>query len=82
MKRMITEQLELTLGSNMKECTNEELLDTIYIDFLDEGAQDIYQEVSYNDRENLKNLCDAKLDHYNEKYKSKSMDIVLFQDAI
>jgi len=32
----------------MRECTNDELDDTIFIDFLDEGAKDIYQEVMYN----------------------------------
>ena len=59
MKAMITEQLELNLGSNMKECTNEELQDTIFVDFFDENVNvPVYQEVSYIQRDDMKNICE------------------------
>ena len=72
----------MTLQSNMRECTNDELDDTIFIDFLDEGAKDIYQEVMYNQRDELKKVAEEKLEKFNEEKKGQSMNIVLFQDAL
>lgn len=66
----------------MRECTNDELDDTIFIDFLDEGAKDIYQEVMYNQRDELKKATEDKLDKFNEEKKGQAMNIVLFQDAL
>lgn len=37
-KKLITDQLEQNLGTNMKECTNDEEEDTIFIDFLEESS--------------------------------------------
>lgn len=81
MKAMITEQLELTLGSNIKDCTNEEARDTIFVDFFDEGASNVYQEVGYGQRTELKKTCEDHLDKYNEDSRGK-LNIVLFKDAI
>ena len=54
MKKIITEQIELHLNSNMKECTNELEQDTIFVDFFDENAPNVYQEVPYGERDKLK----------------------------
>jgi len=69
MKKIITEQIEITLLTNMKECTNEKEEDTIFIDFLDENAPNVYQEVSYHDRSKLKVIVEDKLKEYNDKAK-------------
>lgn len=82
MKTMIAEQLELTLASNIRECTNEDQAETIFVDFFDEGASNVYQEVTYQQRVDLKKLCEEKLETFNEKMKAQSMNIVLFKDAI
>jgi dynein heavy chain, axonemal len=82
MKKIITEQIELVLLTNMKECTNEKEEDTIFIDFFDENAPNVYQEVGYTERDKLKTIVEDKLKEYNEKAKRAQMHIVLFQDAI
>lgn len=69
MKKIITEQIEITLMTNMKECTNEKEEDTIFIDFLDENAPNVYQEVAYHDRDKLKVIVEDKLKEYNDKAK-------------
>jgi hypothetical protein len=42
MKKILTEQIEQTLLTNMKECTNEKEEDTIFVDFFDENAPNVY----------------------------------------
>ena len=37
-KKLIAEQLEANLGTSMKECTNEDEEDTIFVDFLEESG--------------------------------------------
>ena len=54
MTKIIAEQIEMTLLTNMKECTNEKEEDTIFVDFFDENAPNVYQEIGYNDRAKLK----------------------------
>jgi len=44
----------MTLLTNMKECTNENEEDSIFVDFFDENAPNVYQEVGYNERIKLK----------------------------
>lgn len=81
LKKLISEQLELILVSNMVECTNEQLQDTIFVDFFDEGGSNVYKEVGYNERPALKKLCEDKLKEYNERNRN-AMNIVLFQEAV
>jgi dynein heavy chain len=45
----------------MRECTNENEDDTIFIDFFDENAPNVYQEVSYAERQKLKSIVEDKL---------------------
>jgi len=77
---MIAQQLEQTLQTTMKECTNEAEEDTIFVDFMDAENYEtpIYQEVDYAKREALKSTCERYLQVYNEKARSKAMNIVLF----
>lgn len=42
LKKIIVDQIEMTLMTNMKECTNENEEDTIFIDFFDENAPNVY----------------------------------------
>lgn len=58
MKKVITEQIELVLLTNMKECTNEKEEDSIFVDFFDESAPNVYQEVGYADRDKLKQIVE------------------------
>jgi len=62
----------------MKECTNEKEEDTIFIDFFDENAPNVYQEVGYGERDKLKSIVEDKLKEYNEKARKSQMHIVLF----
>jgi len=67
----------------MKECTNEELEDAIFVDFMEEsGGNQKYMEVEYHLRTDLKKMVEEKLGEYNEKARGGAMDIVLFQEAI
>ena len=67
----------------MKECSNDEYEDTIFIDFMEEsGGNQKYVECIYKDRVDLKQFVEDKLKDYNEKARGGAMDIVLFQEAI
>ena len=80
LKKLVSDQLELVLSTNMRECTNEEEQETVFVDFM--GEKDVYMEISYAERGNLKILVEEKLKDYNEKSKSSAMNIVLFQEAV
>jgi hypothetical protein len=62
----------------MKKCTNEEEEDTIFVDFMEiNQGKNVYVEVAYKDRHEMKKICEEKLVEYNEK-SSSPMPIVLF----
>lgn len=66
----------------MRECTNEEETDTIFVDFMEEsGGKPVYIEIGYKERAQLKHTVESKLDEYNKNQRS-SMPIVLFEEAI
>ncbi len=51
LKKLIADQLESTLQSNIKECTDHEENDTIFVDFFDESqSRQIYIEVPLKQR--------------------------------
>lgn len=51
-KKLISDQLEQVLQTNIKEVTNNEEQDTIFVDFFDESQnRQIYIEVPYKQRE-------------------------------
>ena len=81
LKKLISDQLEQSLGTNMRDCTNETEEDTIFADFMEESGGK-YVEVQYKDREALKKMVEDKLKEYNDKTKASAMNIVLFQEAI
>ena len=83
-KKLVQDQVEQVYQSNMKECTNQNEDDTIFIDFGDANVQDqdVYQEVPYDDRAHLKVICEEKLQSMNEKSRGQAIDIVLFNDAV
>ena len=57
MKKLISDQLEQSLQSNMKECTDNDENDTIFVDFFDESqSRQIYIEVPYKQRNELSKL--------------------------
>lgn len=57
MKKLINDQLEQTLQSSMKECTDNEERETIFVDFFDSTEdRQIYIEVVYKQREELKKI--------------------------
>jgi dynein heavy chain len=67
----------------MKECTDPEEHETIFVDFFDESQnRQIYIEVFLKQREELKKIIEDKLVEFNEKYKSAAMNITLFEVAI
>lgn len=67
----------------MKECTNQEEEDTLFVDFFDETQnRQIYIEVPYKQRGELNKLIEDKLGEFNEAYKSAAMNITLFEEAI
>jgi dynein heavy chain len=50
----------------MRKATNEEEQDTIFVDFIEENSgRNIYVEVAYKDRKDLKNFIEEKLNDYN-----------------
>lgn len=66
----------------MRECTNEEEADTIFIDFMEEsGGKPVYIEIGYKERSQLKQTVEQKLDDFNKNQRSP-MPIVLFEEAI
>jgi dynein heavy chain len=75
LKKLIGEQLELTLVSNMAECLNEGGAETIFVDFFDEGGSNVYKEVGWGERAALKKFCEDKLKEHNE-HSRQSMSIV------
>jgi len=79
LKKLISDQLEQTLQSNWKECTDNEDRDTIFVDFFDESQnRQIYIEVVVKQREELKKIIEEKLVEFNDKFKSAAMNITLF----
>lgn len=51
----------------MRECTNEEEADTIFIDFMEEsGGKPVYIEIGYKERSQLKQTVEQKLDDFNK----------------
>ena len=83
LKKLISDQLEQTLQSNMKECTDNDERETIFVDFFDETEdRQIYIEVVYKQREELKKIIEDKLVEFNEKFKAAAMNITLFETAI
>lgn len=79
LKKLISDQLEQTLQSNWKECTDNEDRDTIFVDFFDESQnRQIYIEVVVKQREELKKIIEEKLVELNDKFKSAAMNITLF----
>ena len=83
LKKLISDQLEQTLQSSMKECTDPDENDTIFVDFFDESQnRQIYIEVVQKQREELKKIIEDKLVEFNEKFKSAAMNITLFEEAI
>lgn len=82
LKKLVSDQLEQQLQTDMKKCTNEEEEDTIFVDFMEVNqGKNVYVEVAYKDRAEMKKICEEKLVEYNEK-ASSPMPIVLFQEAI
>lgn len=80
LKKLISDQLEQTLQSSMKECTDPDENDTIFVDFFDESQnRQIYIEVVQKQREELKKIIEDKLVEFNEKFKSAAMNITLFE---
>jgi len=66
----------------MRKATNDEEQDTIFVDFLEENSgRNIYVEVPYKDRKDLKTFVEDKLEEYNQKQRTP-MPIVLFEEAI
>lgn len=84
LKKIVAEQLELSLQSNIKDCTNENEEDTIFVDFVQESVSErvIYVEVPYKDREQLKKLCENYLAAFNKANSKLYMNIVLFGEAV
>lgn len=83
LKKLISDQLEQTLQSSMKECTDNDENETIFVDFFDESQnRQIYIEVFQKQRDELKKIIEDKLVEFNEKYKSAAMNITLFEQAI
>lgn len=67
----------------MKECTNNEETDAIFVDFFDETQnRQIYIEVPYKQRAELTKLIEDKLGEFNEAFKAAAMNITLFEEAI
>lgn len=80
LKKLVSDQLEQTLQSSMKECTDNDENDTIFVDFFDESQnRQIYIEVFQKQRDELKKIIEDKLVEFNEKYKSAAMNITLFE---
>jgi len=83
LKKLISDQLEQALQSSMKECTDPDENETIFVDFFDESQnRQIYIEVVQKQREELKKIIEDKLVEFNEKFKSAAMNITLFEEAI
>lgn len=79
LKKLIADQLESTLQSNIKECTDHDENDSIFVDFFDESqSRQIYIEVPFKQREEMKRLVEDKLTEFNDKFKSAAMNITLF----
>lgn len=55
LKKLVSDQLEQTLGSDMRKCTNDLEEDTIFVDFMEESAgRNIYIEIDYKTRMQMK----------------------------
>lgn len=66
----------------MKKCTNDIEEDTIFIDFLEVNqGKNVYVEVPYKDRGEMKKVIEESLADYNSKANSP-MPIVMFLEAI
>lgn len=66
----------------MKECTNEDESDTIFVDFMEQSSgKPVYIEISQKEKIVLKQAVEQKLEDYNKKQRSP-MPIVLFEEAI
>jgi dynein heavy chain len=81
LKALIAEQCEQNLNSNYEEhCMTEGIGDAIFVDFLNDLNEPIYQEVT--DFEKLKENLNEALGKYNSTPKFIKMNLVLFKDAI
>ena len=83
LKKLIGEQLELPLQTSMKECTDENETDTIFVDFFDETQpRQIYIEVPYKQRDELRKVVEDKLAEHNSASSGGAMNIVIFEEAL
>lgn len=79
-KTILDEQLINVLDLNYEEHCTTDGEDAIFVDFLNDLDEPIYQEVT--DFEKLRAHMNDVLSRYNSQPKSIKMDLVLFKDAL
>lgn len=79
-KGFLNEQMESNFQMNYAEHATTNGEDSIFVDFLNENMDSIYEAVT--DFSKLRDYLNEKLGEYNQTPKVSKMDLVLFKDAI